>query len=552
MKVDLVWITENKVPPSWPYGIAWALEPSSSGLAGCVEMNLPRSDSDAWLFWDSTLGRPDPGLIDNLLSTPDDLWHAGLKLGTGGEPDFIDYVSATWMLNRDPDPEIEATSWRVSLRACLVRTEVLRQMGGPSAAFTTLEAAGLEMGFRYIRKGVFLRHVPSLVHTKSLESCLKIPIEDQLRFIRAGFGEKWTRWACLRSVLSRRARLKEILNNWWQGREYNTVKFKPYQHLFIDSTNHPIEGRVSVLIPTLNRYSYLRILLGQLRAQTIKPIEILVVDQTPEADRERLIRQEFTDLPIHWLDLHPAGQCSSRNLGLYKAQGDFILFIDDDDEIPNTLIESHLRNLSRFRINVSNGIAFEVDAGPIPIDFTFLRISNVFPTNNTLIRKEILSRSGLFDLAYDRGQRADGDLGMRVYLSGERMVLNPDISALHHHAPQGGLRTHKARVHTYAASRSKITNRDLPSISDIYLARRYFSTKQVREMLWTSVIGTFSLHGPRWKQALKIFTSFLAIPQTIHHIRTCFRKADAMLRIFPQIPDLNSQKIDHATAHSQF
>ncbi|MEJ7712205.1 MAG: hypothetical protein WKF84_20670 [Pyrinomonadaceae bacterium] len=61
----------------------------------------------------------------------------------------------------------------------------------------------------------------------------------------------------------------------------------------------------------------------------------------------------------------------------------------------------------------------------MPEAFTYLRASDT-PTNNTLIRKDVLSKSGLFDLAYDRGQRADGDLGMRIYLSGAVMILRSE------------------------------------------------------------------------------------------------------------------------------
>src|SRR5260370_5210673 len=171
--------------------------------------------------------------------------------------------------------------------------------------------------------------------------------------------------------------------------------------------------------------------------------------------------------------------------------------MDDDDEVPASLIEDHLKNLNRFQADVSSGVADEVGAGPLPHDFTFVGASDVFPTNNTMIHRNVLERSGLFDLAYERGQRADGDLGMRVYLSGARMVLNPGISVLHHHAPGGGLRTHKARVVTYASSRRRFTVGQAPSATQIYLARRYFSPRQDREMLLPGVLLTFTIPGRR-------------------------------------------------------
>ncbi len=130
-----------------------------------------------------------------------------------------------------------------------------------------------------------------------------------------------------------------------------------------------------------------------------------------------------------------------------------------------------------------------------------------------------MGRSGLFDLAYEHGARADGDLGMRVYLSGALMVLEPAASVLHHHAPGGGLRAHKARVVTYTSSRSRLAQRRLASSTEIYLSRRYFSQRQVREWLWLNVLGTFSLHGSLGKGVAKAAISFVLLPDTFLKLR---------------------------------
>jgi len=147
-----------------------------------------------------------------------------------------------------------------------------------------------------------------------------------------------------------------------------------------------------------------------------------------------------------------------------------------------------------------------------------------------------LKRSGLFDLAYDHGQRADGDLGMRIYLSGEKMVLNPDISILHHHAPQGGLRTHKARVDTYAQSRSSVSHFNLLTVSDLYLAKRYFTDSQVRERKFINLLGTFSLHGSRWHKVAKAVVALFSLPKNLHTLNKRSKIADQWLQTYPQIP----------------
>jgi glycosyltransferase involved in cell wall biosynthesis len=300
-----------------------------------------------------------------------------------------------------------------------------------------------------------------------------------------------------------------------------------------------------VLIPTLDRYSYLRTLLAQLRQQTIKPLEIVIVDQTARERRDHKLAIDFADLPLEIIYRDQTGQCSSRNEGLRRVRGDYVLFIDDDDEVPPTLIADHLLSLARFRADVSSGVAEEVGAATERPSSIVPRLSDVFPTNNTLVRREVLEKSGLFDLAYERGQRADGDLGMRVYLSGALMILDPQISVLHHHAPSGGLRAHKARVITYASSRQRLGHRQLPSATEIYLARRYFTTRQVREMIWLGILGTFSIHGSAAKKMLKIVAGLIYLPHTIWRVKQHCRQAERMLQQFPKIPGLEARTANH-------
>ena len=66
-------------------------------------------------------------------------------------------------------------------------------------------------------------------------------------------------------------------------------------------------------------------------------------------------------------------------------------------------------------------------------------------------------------------------------MAGHLMVLNPEIRVLHRHAPSGGLRTHGARVITYASSRNRLTHRHLPSPTELYLGQRYFSPRHPGE-----------------------------------------------------------------------
>jgi len=299
-------------------------------------------------------------------------------------------------------------------------------------------------------------------------------------------------------------------------------------------------ARVTVLIPTLDRYPYLHVVLENLRSQTVRPHEVIIIDQTAKEKRDLTIREKFGDLPLVLMYQDEPGQCVSRNAGLRVSTGDYILFIDDDDELPPELIADHLANLYRYDADVSSGVVQELGTDRLPESQWFVRASDVFPTNNTLVRRDVLRHSGLFDLAFNRAPRADGELGMRVYQSGAFMVLDQGLSALHHHAPAGGLRVHKARVITYRSSRGTLTQRHLPHISEIYLVSRHFTQRQRREMLWLRTFGTLSGHGGPMHRLAKAVVGSAQLPDTIKTTLARRAQATEWLQRFPQISSLES------------
>jgi len=290
-----------------------------------------------------------------------------------------------------------------------------------------------------------------------------------------------------------------------------------------------LDKKVTVLIPTLNRYPFLRELLGQLGSQTVSPNEIIIVDQTDVSQRKDDLYEEFSDLPMHVHYLEKKGQSSARNLGLSHARGEFVLFLDDDDEIPDTLLESHLTALDSSGADVSSGAADE--PGALKTDrLQHSQVSSVFPTNNSLAALEAVIGVGGFDTAFDGGQNEDHDLGMRIYLRGGLMMLHPEIMVLHHHASSGGLRAHGSRVITRGSSRQKLLHRHLPTPWDLYLSKRYFTPDQVRESLWLRALTTFSLRGSRLRKVLKVAIALVLLPDTWRRMKANERVAEGMLR----------------------
>jgi glycosyltransferase involved in cell wall biosynthesis len=87
---------------------------------------------------------------------------------------------------------------------------------------------------------------------------------------------------------------------------------------------------ISVIIPYYNREQYIDEAIQSVLAQTLKPLEIIVVnDRSRESSRRYLDRYAdvctILDLPVN------VGLAGSRNAGIRMARGQFIAFLDDDD-----------------------------------------------------------------------------------------------------------------------------------------------------------------------------------------------------------------------------
>jgi glycosyltransferase involved in cell wall biosynthesis len=544
MRIDLFWMSASESrAPNWTLGETIRVAKTLDALAAA----RPLHGAQFVLFWDEAFGKPDEAAVAAAACSPGDVWHAGLRLGMVGLPRAIDFVDPVWRFNRDPDAKVVATSWRMSLRACLVRATVLERLGGPNPHFETFEGAALELGHRWIKRGAMMRHVPRLlpdgidtIHPPT------IPLDDELRFLRLAYGKMWTYWAAYRllrkgigvSQLARALRRSDISAVTTASDFHETYMQSAGSARYNGNVrNHNAGSRpVSILIPTLERYPYLFALLAQLRHQTITPLEIIVIDQSGRDHNKNGWPERFSDLPLRVIYRDRPGQSSARNAGLQAVRGDVVLFLDDDDVVPPDLTARHLAFMERSAVDVSCGVALEPGARPSPAEFGYTRDSDVFPTNNSMVRTAALHESGLFDLAYERGERADHDLGMRLYLAGAILGLNPHASVTHLHAPRGGLREHSVRVVTRSASRASLRTRHILSDTEAYLWVRYFSERQVEEALLIRTFSTLRGDRPGVVRGVRALIMLLLLRDTRRRNRSALARGRTMLDDYPQIP----------------
>ena len=103
--------------------------------------------------------------------------------------------------------------------------------------------------------------------------------------------------------------------------------------------------RVSVVIPTYNRWELLQQALESVREQTYRDIEVIVVDDgSTDATREVVAASPLK--PIY-LFQNNRGRGAARNLGVMRASGELVAFLDSDDLWHRDRLARHVAFLSK-------------------------------------------------------------------------------------------------------------------------------------------------------------------------------------------------------------
>jgi glycosyltransferase involved in cell wall biosynthesis len=108
-----------------------------------------------------------------------------------------------------------------------------------------------------------------------------------------------------------------------------------------------MSSKISVIVPVYNTQDYIAAALDSLLAQTIKFLEIIVIDDGSTDASNAILRQYERDGKIRLLTQANQGQGAARNAGIALAEGDYIYFFDSDDLAAPALVETVSREFER-------------------------------------------------------------------------------------------------------------------------------------------------------------------------------------------------------------
>lgn len=226
---------------------------------------------------------------------------------------------------------------------------------------------------------------------------------------------------------------------------------------------------VSVIIPTYYRHSELENLFKCLENQTITPLEIIVVDQTPQSDRPPGFYNKYKkSLPLRVINIDLPSSTISRNTGANFAKGDILCFFDDKIIGEPNLIESHLQVLEEENVDVVHGAIFHPDRcnGKLPDKFSWMNQREILDpamifmisansvwkgmtlgvcTANMCIKRDLYLQVGGMDEKMS-GRYDDIEFAYRLYRAGAKMFFSPKPVIRNKRVYFGGAYTKKVGI----------------------------------------------------------------------------------------------------------
>ncbi len=204
----------------------------------------------------------------------------------------------------------------------------------------------------------------------------------------------------------------------------------------------------SIVIPTYNRLPILQKCLLALELQTVD-------DRVVTGYETIVVDDGSTDGTIEWLKAHAAelphvkiyeqahqGASAARNLGVERAEGDTIVFIDSDIVTLPSFLQCHADALVEEQKKLGSDKVFTYGAvintanfeNPTSEPYKIIDFSNAyFATTNVAIGRHWLMEVGLFDMDFDLYGWEDLELGVRLKNRDIKMVKCPEAVGYHWH-----------------------------------------------------------------------------------------------------------------------
>lgn len=443
-------------------------------------------------------GNPDFQKLEELSLGYGDIWHSSFEQGfKNAFPDVV-YQTIFWYV-LDFENLDECISWRINPYQFAVRKSVWETLDGFDTDYGSVYMQAIEFGFNALRfSGAVPLYVTSLFEENTKE-IIQISAKDRYIFFIKNFKIDHAIFMLYRKGFWKISEWNAFLYAKKNFRiKSNTPKIKPRE---LES----IQGKptVSYIIPTMMRQDYTLQLLTDLANQTFPPTQVVVVDATPENNRDESAYNNKNypfELIVKWQKTK--GSCRARNEAITYCTGDYIVFGDDDLRLATNYIENHIRFLQTYNASACNGLDIRADHQQQNLndlqsklnalgDNRFIVGATQFFNNaNNCVKREFVNKLVGNDINYDGGYGEDNDFGLSLTKMGVTVLQNPFSNSLHLKPAVGGYRFWGNQAKILGKKRKKQPweldtpvkfIRPVPSPTVMYFYYKHFGPKLLKE-----------------------------------------------------------------------
>jgi len=266
---------------------------------------------------------------------------------------------------------------------------------------------------------------------------------------------------------------------------------------------------VNVIIPTYNRAELLPGAIDSVLAQTFKDYEIIIIDDGSTDGTRKVLSPYLLHPNIRYFYQDNKKQAAAKNLGIQKAQGEYIAFLDSDDLWSPQKLALQVKALDdhpEIAMVYSNQMIFRnsLDSGKIKYRPGILKSGEIFydllmrkfycSTPTILLRKSAIDAVGGFDESL-RNALEDWEFTLRISKIFQIYCIDKPLIWRRIHA-EGSPGYHEIRIRNHSRILDKYLSDS--SLSDSFkkavLGKAYFS--------W----GHLSFLDRRYKKATRYFS----------------------------------------------
>lgn len=244
--------------------------------------------------------------------------------------------------------------------------------------------------------------------------------------------------------------------------------------------------QISVIIPTYNCLSELKILLNKLLYQTVLPFEIIIVDCSTNSEIENYCKINNFNFKIIYKKLNKSYPGKSRNYGLELTSKNIIGLLDVKTIPKKNWIEDYLKILIKDKKDIVFGKTIYLAntyKQKIILSSTFGNINHE-TTPGSIFLKEVFEKNKFID-----NVRSGDDLEWRIKIKNSFKTFTPEFSSLEYRQLPNSLFNFIYKYFIYSLYNSKVNVQH--NIKDAYLGLFLILTSLVIPR-WNYLIGNWN------------------------------------------------------------